>query len=226
MGSIWGVVKTSLASWQGEDQGHGLLGPLMFGHTGSAGVLASHENEVVPGTVGSVRGTLRNLPEEFNGAGGPSGMSGTSHTCGAPSFLPRGGGQVPGGVPVAQQLQRDGGSAQWEGQGNMPREEAGMYGTGHEVLWVDKLSGFQDLRLGRAACRVFMGDWPQWPGNVRSVDLPALPELSESEVGPLIAGDWLTTIGPLLRDMSASSSLWWDETMRVAGESYQRWLAC
>ena len=39
--------------------------------------------------------------------------------------------------------------------------------------------------------------------SVRAVDLPALPELSESEVGPLVAGDWMTTIGPFLRDMSS-----------------------
>ena len=31
--------------------------------------------------------------------------------------------------------------------------------------------------------------------SVRAVDLLTLQELSESEVGPLIAGDWLTTIG-------------------------------
>lgn len=32
--------------------------------------------------------------------------------------------------------------------------------------------------------------------SIRAVDLPSLPELSESEVGPLVAGDWITTIGP------------------------------
>ena len=37
--------------------------------------------------------------------------------------------------------------------------------------------------------------------SIRAVDLPALPELSESEVGPLVAVDWMTTIGPFLRDM-------------------------
>ena len=60
--------------------------------------------------------------------------------------------------------------------------------------------------------------------SVRSVDLPGLPELSESEVGPLLAGDWITTIGPFLRDMSSSSSLWWDEVLRVAGALYRMWL--
>lgn len=60
--------------------------------------------------------------------------------------------------------------------------------------------------------------------SIRAVDLPALPELSESEVGPLVAGDWMTTIGPFLRDMSSSSSLWWDEVLRVAGALYRVWL--
>ena len=53
--------------------------------------------------------------------------------------------------------------------------------------------------------------------SVRAVELPSLQELSESEIGPLIAGDWLTTIGPFLRDMSSSSSMWWDEVLHVAG---------
>ena len=60
--------------------------------------------------------------------------------------------------------------------------------------------------------------------SVRAVDLPALPELSESEIGPLIAGDWLTTVGPFLRDMSSSSSMWWDEVLNVAGALYRVWL--
>ena len=72
---------------------------------------------------------------------------------------------------------------------------------------------------------------PAWLGglmaqqeSVRAVDLPALPELSESEIGPLIAGDWLTTVGPFLRDMSSSSSMWWDEVLNVAGALYRVWL--
>ena len=31
--------------------------------------------------------------------------------------------------------------------------------------------------------------------TVRSVDLPALQELGEAEVGPLLAGDWLCNVG-------------------------------
>ena len=60
--------------------------------------------------------------------------------------------------------------------------------------------------------------------SVRAADLPMLPELSELEVGPLVAGDWITSIGPFLRDMSSSSSLWWDEVLRVAGALYRVWL--
>ena len=72
---------------------------------------------------------------------------------------------------------------------------------------------------------------PAWLGglfaqqeSVRAVDLPALQELSESEIGPLIAEDWLTTVGPFLRDMSSSSSMWWDEVLNVAGNLYRIWL--
>ena len=73
--------------------------------------------------------------------------------------------------------------------------------------------------------------FPAWLGglmaqqeSVRAVELPSLQELSESEIGPLIAGDWLTTIGPFLRDMSSSSSMWWDEVLNVAGNLYRVWL--
>ena len=51
------------------------------------------------------------------------------------------------------------------------------------------------------------GEVPGWLGgvlaqqeSVRSVQLPMLPELSESEVGPLLAGDWLTMVNPFMSD--------------------------
>ena len=97
--------------------------------------------------------------------------------------------------------------------------------------------------LAQAAAAFLVGRWwlsrtgvpygglPAWLGgimaqqeSVRAVELPTLQELSESEIGPLIAGDWLTTIGPFLRDMSSSSSLWWDEVLNVAGALYRVWL--
>ena len=51
-----------------------------------------------------------------------------------------------------------------------------------------------------------------------------LPELSESEVGPLVAGDWLTMVNPFMSDLSSSSSLWWQEVLRVSGDCYRQWL--
>ena len=60
--------------------------------------------------------------------------------------------------------------------------------------------------------------------TVRSVELPPLPELSESEVGPLIAGDWITSVTPLMKDLSSSSATWWDEVLRLSGDLYGRWL--
>ena len=51
--------------------------------------------------------------------------------------------------------------------------------------------------------------------TVRTMDLPSLQELSESEIGPLIAGDWLRNIGPYTRDLSALSAGWWDLVLRT-----------
>ena len=75
------------------------------------------------------------------------------------------------------------------------------------------------------------GEVPGWLGgvlaqqeSVRSVELPMLPELSESEVGPLVAGDWLTMVNPFMSDLSSSSSLWWQEVLRVSGDCYRQWL--
>ena len=57
--------------------------------------------------------------------------------------------------------------------------------------------------------------------SVRSVELPPLNDLGEAEIGPLLAGDWLTSITPLMRDISPSSSQWWDLVLQVAGSKYQ-----
>ena len=60
---------------------------------------------------------------------------------------------------------------------------------------------------------------------VRSVELPPLQELSEAEVtgsvGPLIAGDWLTLVGPYVRDISSTSHVWWDKCLAAAAAAYQ-----
>ena len=61
--------------------------------------------------------------------------------------------------------------------------------------------------------------------SVRSVELPPLNDLGEAEIGPLLAGDWLTSITPLMRDISPSSSQWWDLVLQVAGSKYQAWLS-
>lgn len=83
---------------------------------------------------------------------------------------------------------------------------------------------------------VFLSRWGsghslRWPScvmaqqeSVQAVELPTLTEPSESEIGPLIAGDWLTTIGSFLRDISSSSWMWWDEVLQVAGALYRVWL--
>ena len=81
--------------------------------------------------------------------------------------------------------------------------------------------GGGDPGLNYAGFPAWLGGLMAQQESVRAVELPSLQELSESEIGPLIAGDWLTTIGPFLRDMSSSSSLWWDEVLNVAGTLYR-----
>ena len=84
--------------------------------------------------------------------------------------------------------------------------------------------GGGDPNLPYAGLPAWLGGIMAQQESVRAVELPSLPELSESEIGPLIAGDWLTTIGPFLRDISSSSSMWWDEVLQVAGALYRVWL--
>ena len=57
--------------------------------------------------------------------------------------------------------------------------------------------------------------------SIRTVDLPGLVDLGESEIGPWVAGDWLTSITPLMKDLSPSSATWWEIVLSVAGSSYQ-----
>ena len=148
------------------------------------------------------------FPNDPNGPPGGGGFP-----CGGPGFPggfhggPPGGGGFPGGFPGGL-----------PGGGGFP---GGPPGGG----------GFPGGPPGGGAAGQPFGHLPAWIGglmaqqeSVRAVDLPALPELSESEVGPLVAGDWITTIGPFLRDMSSSSSFWWDEVLRVAGALYRVWL--
>ena len=55
-----------------------------------------------------------------------------------------------------------------------------------------------------------------------------LPKLvvneQDKEISPLIAGDWLTLAGPVMRDLSANSTEWWSQVTQAASEHYQRWL--
>ena len=153
-----------------------------------------------------------------SGSGGPNGQGdapsgGPLGHGGPPGGFPGGGGP-PGGFP-------GGGGPPWYGgfPHGFPGAPGGPPGGGG--------GGFPGGPPGNGAGGAY-GPMPAWLGglmaqqeSIRAVDLPALPELSESEVGPLVAGDWMTTIGPFLRDMSSSSSLWWDEVLRVAGALYR-----
>eukprot|EP00435_Cladocopium_sp_Y103_P030541 s3116_g7.t1 len=55
--------------------------------------------------------------------------------------------------------------------------------------------------------------------NVRSVELPPLPGIREGELGGTVVGDWLTLVTPIMKDLSASSSAWWEAITKAAGET-------
>ena len=47
--------------------------------------------------------------------------------------------------------------------------------------------------------------------KARTVDLPALPELKEGELGSLVVGDWLQMVTPTMRDLNSVSAQWWEQ---------------
>ena len=63
-----------------------------------------------------------------------------------------------------------------------------------------------------------------WDESVRTVELPALPELNDGDLGPLAEGDWLALIAPVMKDLSGSSAAWWEAIMKEAAETYEKWL--
>ena len=56
-------------------------------------------------------------------------------------------------------------------------------------------------------------------GGGTRVELPPLP----TNLNPMDLGDWLTLIGPVLRDISAQSSKWWELTVKQANVFYDLW---
>ena len=56
-------------------------------------------------------------------------------------------------------------------------------------------------------------------GGGTRVDLPPLP----TSLTPMDLGDWLTLIGPILRDISPQSAVWWELTMKQAHRFYEEW---
>eukprot|EP00435_Cladocopium_sp_Y103_P054363 s510_g17.t1 len=66
--------------------------------------------------------------------------------------------------------------------------------------------------------------FPGMNENVRSVELPPLPGVREGELGGTVVGDWMTLVAPIMKDLSASSCVWWDAITKAAGEAYQTWL--
>ena len=69
------------------------------------------------------------------------------------------------------------------------------------------------------------GDHGGWLNeSIRTVDLPALPELKEGELGSLVVGDWLQMVTPTMRDLSSVSAQWWEQVTNRAMTANQTWL--
>ena len=76
---------------------------------------------------------------------------------------------------------------------------------------------------GAATMNPWIGGWT--PGEtVRTVELPALGEVKEGELGSLVVGDWLMLISLVMKDLTVSSGAWWDQVLAVAAEAYPQWL--
>ena len=57
-------------------------------------------------------------------------------------------------------------------------------------------------------------------GNHRSVELP---ELSGGDLTPLILGDWLEVVKPLMMDLSPQASRWWVLVVEESYKYYNEW---
>ena len=61
---------------------------------------------------------------------------------------------------------------------------------------------------------------PQWQ---RWHDLPQLSELRTDEA-PIVVGDWITLVGPIVGDISTGAGLWWSKIRNRAEAFYAQWL--
>eukprot|EP00435_Cladocopium_sp_Y103_P057062 s2541_g19.t1 len=59
--------------------------------------------------------------------------------------------------------------------------------------------------------------------SLRHLELPALPVVG-SEGAALQFGDWMTMAHPLMSDLGMTAKLWWEKTVAVAEDFYNRWL--
>ena len=190
-----------------------------FGVVGHCGVQhdngSSQQHQVTPPTSQALQGS------DDGRVQGPSGIQ-----CGSPD-IERGGVGVSGGDPSAVHPQPTSHSSEASaggGGGTGPSQGAPVHAGGHP--------GGQGRPGGPGGFGGGgPGEVPPWVAtllnqqeSIRTVDLPVLTDLGESEIGPLVAGDWLTSITPLMKDLSPSSASWWETVLAVAGGAYQSWL--
>ena len=105
-------------------------------------------------------------------------------------------------------------------RGGVDHKDRPGWGTGGEPT-AQQGSPLETMlrQLGRG------GDHGGWLNeSIRTVDLPALPELKEGELGSLVVGDWLQMVTPTMRDLSSVSAQWWEQVTNRAMTANQTWL--
>eukprot|EP00435_Cladocopium_sp_Y103_P030355 s2015_g7.t1 len=155
---------------------------------------------------------------QHQGAQGGHGSSESQHPGGV-------GRQPPAGVP-GQGLSGGGfgNSGQVPGYGN---HEGGYGGSGGFNGGGRDGHGYGSYGMPRMTPYPVPPDMMWFQGmneTIRSVELPPLPGIREGELGGSVVGDWLTLVGPVMKDLSVSSCAWWEAVMKASGEAYQQWL--
>ena len=91
-------------------------------------------------------------------------------------------------------------------------------GQRHGQGLLDGRAGGQD-QIGEGTRQFQNHGFGDSQGGGNRVDLPPLP----TSLTPMDLGDWLTLIGPILRDITPQSAVWWDLTVKQARRFYEEW---
>ena len=134
---------------------------------------------------------------------------------------------APPGLP--ESMRSNAGCAQGSGiGGNTVPASATGEGTGSSGSVPQGSSGLEWFFDGMKRALASQGGDAEGKAEEDKASQVELPKLvvseQDKEISPLIAGDWLTLAGPVMRDLSANSSEWWSQVTSTASEHYQKWL--